>query len=368
MRRLPITLILLALLQACDAPSPTGASNRAGSAPSLDEAGDPHEMTLVVGNFVAGTSTNNILRYDGSGQFIDMMTNLSLPGGPRGGCCMTFGPDENLYVSAGGGPGNPGRVNRFNGVTGDFIDEFVTPGSGGLFRPLVVVFGPDGNLYVGDIGTQSIRRYDGRTGAFIDHFIPPGSFGSVGPQLFTFGPDGHLYVVAPAPGLNAVRRFDGATGQPMGGNFINGTEAEPVNSGLTFGPDGNLYVGVGNGVNRYDGATGELIGAVVPPGSGGLAVPVGMVFGPAGNFYVASPGSAGGATILRYAGSTGEFVDAFVPAEDPHLTGPRILEFKTKITMCHRPPGKPDDRRSISIGYRFAHDHVRHGDDVGACP
>ena len=366
MRRLSFVLIVLALAQACDTSRLTEITDARGR-PSLATDGDFTDVALVVGNFIGGSSSNAILRYDGTGRFVDVMANLALPAGPRGGCCFAFGPDEHLYVTAGGGPGNPGRVNRFNGVTGEFIDEFVTVGSGGLMRPLVVVFGPDGHLYVGDIGSQSIRRYDGRTGAFIDHFLAPGSFGAVGPQLFTFGPDGHLYVVAPPPGLNAVRRFDVVTRQPIEDTFVAGSATEPVVSGLTFGPDGNLYVGVANGVNRYDGTTGALLGAFVAQGSGGLSVPVGMVFGPDGDFYVASPGSAGGGRVLRYDGVTGSLVDAFVPATEPHITGPRIIAFKSKITMCHQPPGRDGEGHSISIGYLHASDHVRHGDAVGAC-
>jgi hypothetical protein len=67
---------------------------------------------------------NGILRYRADGEFIEVMVNLALPGGARGGCCMTFGPDDNLYATAGGGAAMPGRVNRFNGVTGEFIDTF----------------------------------------------------------------------------------------------------------------------------------------------------------------------------------------------------------------------------------------------------
>lgn len=367
MRGIARLILLTPLLLSCDSTRPTESQNPSGGRPSLAASGgDLSETALVVGNFIAGSSTNSILRYDAAGRFVDVFVNLSLPNGPRGGCCMTFGPDENLYVSGGGGAAMAGRVNRFNGVTGEFIDAFVAPSSGGLMRPLAVVFGPDGNLYVGDIGSQSIRRYNGRTGAFIDHFLPPGSFGPTGPQLFVFGPDGNLYVVAPAPGLNAVRRFNGATGVFID-DFVTGTTEAPIVSGLTFGPDGNLYVGVGNGVNRYDGLTGDLIDAFVPQGSGGLSVPVGLIFGPDGNLYVASPGSVGDGSVLRYDGTTGDFIDAFVPSTEPHITGPRVLEFKSKITMCHRPPGNPDKRKSISVGYLFAGDHIRHGDAVGSC-
>lgn len=366
MRGMIYVTLLMPVVLSCDAVRPTASTSRAPVRPRLATSGDLSASALLVGNFIPGQPGNSILRYNGYGQFIDVLVNLSLPNGPRGGCCMAFGPDENLYVSVAGGLAGPAHVNRFNGVTGQFIDAFVAPGSGGLNRALVIVFGPDENLYVGDFGSHSIRRYNGRTGAFLDHFLPPGSFGPTGPQLFVFGPDGNLYVVAPAPGLNAVRRFNGATGAFID-DFVTGTPEQPIVSGLTFGPDGNLYVGVGNGVNRYDGLTGDFIDAFVPQGSGGLSVPVGLIFGPDGNLYVASPGSVSDGSVLRYDGETGAFIDAFVPATEPHITGPRVLEFKSKIRMCHRPPGNPDKQQTISIGYLSAGNHVAHGDGVGPC-
>lgn len=366
MRGMIYVMLLTPVVMSCDSARPTAPTSRVAVRPHLAASGDLSESALLVGNFIPGQPGNSILRYNGFGQFIDVLVHLSLPNGPRGGCCMAFGPDENLYVSAGGGPLVAGRVNRFNGVTGEFIDAFIPPGPSGPVRPLVVVFGPDGNLYVGDIGPHSIRRYNGRTGAFLDEFLPPGSFGPTGPQLFVFGPDGNLYVVAPAPGLNAVRRFNGATGAFID-DFVTGTPEQRIVSGLTFGPDGNLYVGVGNGVNRYDGLTGDFIDAFVPQGSGGLSVPVGLIFGPDGDLYVASPGSVGDGSVLRYDGETGAFMDAFVPSTEPHITGPRVLEFKSKIRMCHRPPGNPDKQQTISIGYLSAGNHVAHGDAVGSC-
>src|SRR5438309_7558521 len=59
-----------------------------------------------------------------------------------------------------------GNVLRYDERTGDFLGEFVPSGSGGLSKPSGLIFGPDGNLYVGTPnGTNSILRYDGLTGA-----------------------------------------------------------------------------------------------------------------------------------------------------------------------------------------------------------
>jgi hypothetical protein len=105
-------------------------------------------------------------------------------GGLTVGPPLVFGPDGNLYV----GDFGHSSVWRFNGATGQFIDIFVSPGSGGLngTGPLML-FGPDNNLYVFSEKNNNVLRYDGTTGAFIDVFVPSGSGGLHTPhgQFFT---------------------------------------------------------------------------------------------------------------------------------------------------------------------------------------
>ncbi len=343
---------------------------------------EAEDGALLVGNLrtPAPNAGNGILRYNAStGAFVD--TFAPEGSGPAGNpllgpCCMVFGPDENLYVSNLFGPTFGARgVFRYNGATGEFMDVFVPGGSGGLRRPLVLVFGPDGNLYVGDVGNlalggRAIRRYDGTTGEFIDVFVPPGSGGlsdPSDPQLFVFGPDGNLYVASQV--TDRILRFHGTTGAFLGDLVPAGSGGLDAPSGLTFGPDGNLYVGstTADSVLRYNGATGAFIDVFISAGSGGLKNPVGLVFGPDGNLYVASATADGTGNVLRYNGTTGAFVDAFVPTGSGGISGPRVLLFKPKITICHRPPGNPNRIQTISIGQLSAGDHMAHGDTVGAC-
>lgn len=43
-------------------------------------------------------------------------------------------------------------------------------------------------------------------------------------------------------------------------------------------------------------------------------------------------------------------------------------EAEDKVTICHRPPGNPDNERTISVGESAVAAHVaEHGDSVGSC-
>ena len=277
---------------------------------------------------VASQGSASVLRYVGqTGAFIDAFVPAG-SGGLASGCFqgpggMLFGPDGNLYVTSGG---NSDSVLRYDGRTGEFIDQFVTSGSGGLNQPTGLIFGPDDNLYVSSgnpavPSSDNVLRYDGQTGAFIDEFVPAGSGGMNGPTGLEFGPDGHLYVCGVIS--DNVLRYDGQTGAFIDVFASTGLNA-PVE--LRFGPDDNLYVtsALTAAVLRFDGQTGDLIDQFVPPGSGGLDHPAGLRFGPDGNLYVSDFFMD---RVLRYDGQTGVFIDVFVSSGSGGLDCPVGLLF-----------------------------------------
>ncbi|WP_413166530.1 hypothetical protein ACL6C3_07430 [Capilliphycus salinus ALCB114379] len=149
----------------------------------------PSQAALLVGN----SEGNNILLFDE--QNGDFLGEFIAPG--TGGLLapddLTFGPDGNLYITSGTTP-ETSAVYRFDGMTGEFIDIFAS--GNGLFRPYGAAFGPDGYLYVASFLSDEILRFDGMTGAFVDVFASgngqPG--GLNGPDDLLFGPDGRLYV------------------------------------------------------------------------------------------------------------------------------------------------------------------------------
>jgi len=253
--------------------------------------------------FVSRTGYDIVSRYDGiTGEYLGDFISQGYGGldGPWG---LTFGPDGHLYVAS----GETDNILRYNGKTGEFIDELVTSGSGNLHCPRTIMFGPDRNLYVADECINTIFRYDGQTGDFIDIFTT--GYTLYGPFGMAFGPDGNLYV---SDDLTSGVRFNGTTGQFIDvfttGSFVD----RPA--GLVFGTDGNLYVAdmFQNKVRRYNGQTGAFIDDFVTSGSGGLSNAEGAIlFGPDGNLYVASHNSG---KILRYDGQTGDFIDEFAIA------------------------------------------------------
>jgi DNA-binding beta-propeller fold protein YncE len=164
--------------------------------------------------YVNSQGTNQVLRFDGAtGQFMDVFAE-----GPddhplnQNSVGIVFGPDSNLYVNS----HMSNEVFRFDGTTGAFMDVFVTAGSGGLAQPSGLVFGPnDGNLYVAAhapmAGGGKVFRYNGTTGEFMDEFVPLGSGEIRNPTALKFGSDGYLYVNS--RGNSRVLRFDGTSGE-----------------------------------------------------------------------------------------------------------------------------------------------------------
>jgi streptogramin lyase len=292
--------------------------------------------------FVSSPGTHNILRYDErTGDFLDEF----IPAG-SGGLGRTeglvFGPDGNLYVCS----AVPDSILRYDGITGAPLPSpgntdatFVPSGSGGLTFGgsstvgAWLIFGPDGNLYV-TTADSKVLRFNGTTGEFIDAFVPAGSGGLQGPRGLVFGPDGNLYVNGSDPSPGSVLRYDGTMGTfldvfvPAGSNPF-GDNGSGKPRGLVFGPDGNLYVSNYNSVLRYDGTTGVFIDAFVSQGSGGLYSGTGPLFGPDGNLYVRSTDpSFGPGAVLRYDGTNGAFIDQFVPYGSGGLQGNKGFAFR----------------------------------------
>jgi hypothetical protein len=165
---------------------------------------------------------------------------------------------------------------------------FVAAGSGGLFSPFGGhIFGPDGNgdgrqdLYVPSFEfdgnnkakakTASIKRYDGVTGAFIDTFVTANSGGLDQPNYLTFTETDPMTLAYPgattrasAAPLSAASVTAGAAAAQVNGGG-RAVLTDPAGNTLTFGVAGVLHANgsVGGAVNFVFGpAFAQAWGAV----------------------------------------------------------------------------------------------------------
>ena len=84
----------------------------------------------------------------------------------------------------------------FNGITGDFLQELISPEEGGLKLPTGLTFDAKDRLYVMSFLTNSVLRYERDTGEIRRQFIPTGLGGLNRPQMACIGPDENLYVAS----------------------------------------------------------------------------------------------------------------------------------------------------------------------------
>jgi sugar lactone lactonase YvrE len=165
--------------------------------------------------FIADALESNVHVYDASNHSVAALTSPSL-GQPFD---LTFNGGD-LYVVS-----SNADVLRSAGGTGAF-SEFVAQQAGGLTNPTSLSFGPDGKLYVLDIGgnNSAVRRYNSN-GSFDTNVITfNGDLGLFLPNQIAFGPDGKLYISGQSllVGDGEVLRFE--TDGTADGAFITGLE------------------------------------------------------------------------------------------------------------------------------------------------
>jgi len=274
--------------------------------------GDPSGLALVpsqisdllVGNLAGG----GVLRYSSANQRLAAGGVAPGANGSSQTAGVAVAPDGSYYVSSpGSGPGGSGQVLHYSNF-GAFLN--VLGASDGtratLMYPGTVAFGPNGNLYVADLGAGVIDQFD--TTSTTQQYLSTGTIqlpANFTPAGFTFASDAARELIVGDYNTGEVLQFNADGGHTT---LIAANTPDPDNStpGNTIFPiamqeltNGNLLIADSNPGNdpaghhqilEYDAATNsvnQLIDLTVPvDSSGDPPQPTSMLLAPDGNLLV----------------------------------------------------------------------------------
>jgi DNA-binding beta-propeller fold protein YncE len=261
--------------------------------------------TLLVADPIA----NAVAYYDAAGAPTGVRAQGVTPALDGG---LALSADESRLAVASTGD----AVIEYDAATSGFVRSF-SSACAGMF-PSDVAYGPGGALFVACFGANSVNRIDPASGA-VSAFVSSGSGGLFAPRSLGFGPNGHLFVSSAS---GEVLEYDGASGAFVGA-FVaaSGNGGGPIDPyGFSFS-GGALYVTsfFTDSVTKYHATTGAYLATLVASGSGGLDGPTALAFGPNNDVFVASQNDD---TVRRYHAATGAFLGTWVAAGAHGLDAP----------------------------------------------
>lgn len=171
---------------------------------------------LLVGHFNSGVEEFNA----STGAYIKTYN-------PSGGVQWAglFGPNGNVII----GDWNTGKVSEYNSASGVWIQDLTTVAS-----PADMVIGPNGNLFICAFAGGYVREVNATNGAFVSQWNLPAT---AQPNDIAFNPNGEILVTAMV--TNVVYRFDAA--HNLLGSFTHNGWGNP--HGIAISPfTGNVLV------------------------------------------------------------------------------------------------------------------------------
>lgn len=209
---------------------------------------------------------------------------------------------QNVFVSS----RNTHSIKRYDFVTGNYLGDFISPGSGGLSFPQEVIWHPDGFLLVTARGNSAIKKYDGETGAYLGNFTT--GYALDNPTKTTIWKDSLIYVSQWSTTNNKVVRFNLKTGAFVDEFTSIGL---PNGGGHAWDDTGNLLVAqYGDGLNgsvlKFD-TNGNFLGTFIPTGQ--VRGPINVWFDATGTLYVADWILG---DVLAFDGKTGAFKSTLI--------------------------------------------------------
>ena len=154
---------------------------------------------------------------------------------------IVYAQDYEIFVSSRG----TNSVKQYD-AQGNYLGDFVPPGSGGLTSPQDMIFLDENTLIVSGLQNSSIKEYNATNGDYLGNFSSNYSLSQ--PTRMTIGPDDLIYVLQWSNVNNKVVRFD------QDGNFVDEFTSVgiPQSIGLDWDDNGNLYVSsYGQGTNGF---------------------------------------------------------------------------------------------------------------------
>ena len=168
------------------------------------------------------------------------------------------------------------RVLRFD-QDGNYVDDFVGAGSGGLSTPIDLTFGPNGDLFVssqveGKYGGGVVLRYDGKSGTFIGPFTNDiGAMGGVRGGMMFVERSG----ISPDPGGNFLLGDFNRDGHVNGADIpvmLNALkDLNAYTSALLYNESQLLAIGDLNGDDQLTNADVQGLLDLLAAGRGSLA-------------------------------------------------------------------------------------------------
>ncbi len=278
---------------------------------------------LLAGDLLVGlyepTAGMSVLRYDDTYQQVagSVPTNS---GGLQQAEGVAVAPDGSFYVSSltTGSVLHYDAFGSYLGVLGENDTTHAT-----FFAPGTLLFGPNGNLYVGDLALGTIYQFD--TTSPTQQFLQAATLntGAAGVGGFAFEDNGDIVVgnllnqsvtSYDSGGTPTVLIADGSGIVPSA--ILVRPNGDVLIADINFGGEEQLH----HQIMRYDVATemtSQFINLTFPVGTGDAAgnppQPTSMIYDSDGNLLVGvSPDHNQNGAVLNYDATTGAYIDTLV--------------------------------------------------------
>jgi WD40 repeat protein len=308
--------------------NPDGQSSTLPDAIDVTPCREATETNLFVLGFRHRQKTRDgLLEYDAeSGNVIDFVIEDPTTGDDlrlsRG---FLFAYDGNVLITS--KVPFPGSVLQYDGVTGQKVGTWITTGAGGMKRPIKLLYGPNGNLFIlhydpdpnsSTYGLDGVLEFDGIAGTFVREVVPLGACGLENSWDFRFGPGGNIYITIESTvvsGMGEIFVFDPESGDCVGGGALS-VERLSICEGLKaleFTPRNDALVlpwSAGSEcyrITEHDPHTAGLLSTPIASPVGPVSMAVAATFGPGGKLVVAGMYDP----IVRYDLAAGQAVGSF---------------------------------------------------------